>query len=486
MTSSPSARPWALVLAMVLTIAGITLIGVLDERASARRTRADMLREESILAEVLAAELRAGLEDLDSHAAPGPVEVAGPRWRVVPGAGAPVEVEPQLLVHGHRFLESGDHRLLLAVSGAPGLRTLQGDAVDLPRLAAAAADGLMGIELEPDEAARLGLPPDPAMAGFARVDTRAFGRWTIVVVSSASHQREHEERRALRMIVGVSLVSLVVIGFGLVAARKQRRGFALQQELAREELRARQEESLARESRAATVLTFAAGLAHEVATPLGVIGMRAEQLAGRVEEDRDRRAVGSISEQVSRIRELMQRFLLIARGGEPLRERFAAAEVLTHAAARVQHRFERAGVTLRTALAGELPRLYGDARLLEHALSNLLVNACDASPPGDEVLVTAVSDGHELRIEVNDRGSGMDPAQAARAVEPFVSTKPEGEGSGLGLAIASEVLRMHRGRLALEARPGGGTCAVVRLPAESRTEHDVATSPAPHPHPAGR
>ena len=127
-----------------------------------------------------------------------------------------------------------------------------------------------------------------------------------------------------------------------------------------------------------------------------------------------------------------------------------------------------------------------DARLLEHALSNLLVNACDASPPGGEVLVTAVSDGHELRIEVNDRGSGMDPAQAARAVEPFVSTKPEGEGSGLGLAIASEVLRMHRGRLALEPRPGGGTCAVVRLPAEPRTEHDVATSPAAHPDPARR
>jgi len=462
------ARTWTIALAMVLTIVGITVIALIDERASARLARYDMLREEGILAEVLAAEFRAGVAALDA----GPampitaVEVEGPRWRLRSPGGAAVEVEPQQLIHGHMFLESGDHRLLVWVGGTTGLRTLQGEMVDLGRIARAAEEGHPGAELEPEEAARLGLPNDLAMAGLARVDTRRLGRWTIIVVSSGQHQHELEARRSLRMIVGVGLVSHVVLGFGMVIFRKQRRAFALQQKLAREELRTRQEEYLAREGRAATVLTFAAGLAHEVATPLGVIGMRAEQLCEHAEEDRDRRAARAVSEQVLRIRELMQRFLAIARGAAPLREDFPAREVITETVARVQHRFDRAGVTLRTVLLDDLPRLHGDARLLEHALSNLLVNACDASPAGAEVVLTATCDGHELKIEVCDRGFGIDPAQVARAVEPFVSTKPEGEGTGLGLAIASEVIRMHRGRLGLEPRIGGGTCAVLRLPAE--------------------
>ena len=465
---------------MLLTIVAITLLALFDERSSARRARGDMLREEGILAEVLAAEFRAGVATLDAGPPmPGTsVEVDGPRWRLRAPDGAALEIEPQQLVHGHMFLESGDHRLLVWIGGTTGLRTLQGQMVDLPRIVRAAEDGLTGAELEPDEAALLGLPRDVAMAGLARVDTRRLGRWTIIVVSSGQHQHEREERQALRMVVDVGLVSLVVLGFGLVVFRNQRREFALQQELAREELRTRQEEYLAREGRAATVLTFAAGLAHEVATPLGVIGMRAEQLESHAEDDRDRRAARAVSEQVVRIRELMQRFLAIARGAAPLRERFPAREVVAETVARVQHRFERAGVTLRTVLPDDLPRLHGDARLLEHALSNLLVNACDASPAGAEVVLNAAWDAHELKVEVCDRGSGIDPAQAARVVEPFVSTKPEGEGTGLGLAIASEVARMHRGRLSLEPRDGGGTCAVLRLPAEPPPDDHPSPGPA--------
>ena len=476
----PRARTWTIPLAMLLTIVGITVIALLDEQASARLARNDMLREEGILAEVLAAEFRAGVAALDVGP-PMPiaaVEVDGSRWRLLPPIGAALEIEPQQLIHGHMFLESGDHRLLVWIGGTTGLRTLQGQMVDLRRIARAAEEGLRGAELEPEEAAQLGLPSDVAMAGLARVNTRRLGQWTIIVVSSGQHQHELEERRSLRMIVGVGLVSLVVLGFGLVVFRKQRRAFALQQKLAREELRTRQEDYLAREGRAATVLTFAAGLAHEVATPLGVIGMRAEQLCEHAEEDRDRRAARAVSEQVLRIRELMQRFLGIARGASPLREHFPAHEVITETVARVQHRFERARVTLRTALIDGLPRLHGDARLLEHALSNLLLNACDASPAGAEVVLTATSDAHELAIEICDRGSGMDPAQATRVLEPFVSTKPEGEGSGLGLAIASEVIRMHRGRLGLEPRVGGGTCAVVRLPVEPSSDEHAPPGPA--------
>jgi len=83
---------------------------------------------------------------------------------------------------------------------------------------------------------------------------------------------------------------------------------------------------------------------------------------------------------------------------------------------------------------------------------------------------------HEPELEVCDRGNGIDSAHAARVVEPFVSTKRE--GTGLGLAIASEVAHMHRGRLGLKPRDGGGTCAVLRLPAESPPDDHASPGPA--------
>jgi signal transduction histidine kinase len=125
--------------------------------------------------------------------------------------------------------------------------------------------------------------------------------------------------------------------------------------------------------------------------------------------------------------------------------------------------------------------IYGDARLLEHALTNLLLNACDASRERGEVELGASLKGGQLEIAVSDRGAGIDPNVRAR-IQPFFSTKAE--GTGLGLAIASEVMRMHRGELRFEDRPGGGTNAVLRLPAEPMSD-DALADEAQDAHPAG-
>jgi signal transduction histidine kinase len=206
--------------------------------------------------------------------------------------------------------------------------------------------------------------------------------------------------------------------------------------------------------------------------------MRAEQLENNADDDRARRGARAITEQVGKIREHARGFLSVARGAAPRRERFPAADVLRSAVVRVEHRFERAGVALRYGPGGGLPWIRGDARLLEHALTNLLINACDASPAGGEVELCAARDGELLTIVVSDRGTGIEPAVRSR-LQPFFSTKAE--GTGLGLAIASEVMRMHRGELVLTERPGGGTDAVLRLPAESNPGDDVRETQDAHP-----
>ncbi|MEA2750848.1 MAG: hypothetical protein QOI41_4991, partial [Myxococcales bacterium] len=90
------------------------------------------------------------------------------------------------------------------------------------------------------------------------------------------------------------------------------------------------------------------------------------------------------------------------------------------------------------------------------------LNACEACSPGGTVELSVRDEGERIAFVVEDDGVGIDDETAARATEPFFTTKPE--GSGLGLAITNEIVHHHRGTLRLEPRLTGGTKATVELP----------------------
>jgi two-component system NtrC family sensor kinase len=432
MTPRPLPIRWRttlLVLAMMLAIGGIAALGVMDERSLVVGVRLEISREQRVLATVLATELR---EKLEAIGGDGPcfdkAAVEDGVWLFGDDDDA-VAVEPRKILHGEALSDDGDHRVLLWSSAAHELRTLAGGLVSIPSVSHAVAGKEGNAWLTAKEAEQLGLPEDVAVAGLASFHTNRLGDWTVAVVSSAQRHSGREARRYVRTIVMVALASLVVLGFGLVLLRTQRQERALERALAREEHRGQLEAQLAREGRAATMMTFAAGIAHELSTPLGVIAMRAEQLENGADDDRARRGARAITEQVGRIHDQARRFLAIARGASPLRERFPVTDVLHSAASRVEHRFEHAGVKLKIETCDDPPWVHGDARLLEHALTNLLLNACDASSAGGVVgLLVKMADG-VLAIEVRDRGVGIDPALVAR-LRPFFSTKAEGGGHG--------------------------------------------------------
>ena len=123
--------------------------------------------------------------------------------------------------------------------------------------------------------------------------------------------------------------------------------------------------------------------------------------------------------------------------------------LVREAAALVDHRFSRAGVTLLPAVSADAPRIRCEPLLFKHALVNLLLNACEASPRGSTVRVEVHADAAEVAFIVSDEGHGITPEHVARAKEPFFTTK--GEGSGLGLAIANEIATTHRGSLHIDA-----------------------------------
>jgi len=331
--------------------------------------------------------------------------------------------------------------------------------IDLPELR-----GSTGIvRLSPDRAALLGLPARTAMVGLAR--TRDGG--TLAVATSAAHQRDRDRTGRNRVLLSMVLAASVMTAFTLVIWRRQRHEARLERELAVAATASARDAELDRLHRAATMAALGSGVAHELSTPLGVIVGRAEQVLVRVAgDDRAVKNIQVILEQTDHINQVVRGLLGLARGAPIALQAVEANSLVRDAAALVHHRFVRANVTLSPRVDHVLPEVRCEPLLFKHALINLLLNACDASPPRSTVHVDITADHAEIAFVVTDEGVGITPQNAARATEPFFTTKPEGQGSGLGLAIANEIAKTHRGSLDLARRSPHGTRACIRIPLE--------------------
>jgi signal transduction histidine kinase len=267
--------------------------------------------------------------------------------------------------------------------------------------------------------------------------------------------------------LGFSLATALILAFGGLAQRTQKKELGLARELALAEAMQARDERLVRADKLATLGALATGIAHEVSTPLGVIVGRAEGLMPKVEGDeRARRAVEVIAQQAERISRVVRAFLGLARGGTPSLEHVEPGDVARAAVELVEHRFTKAGVRLETEIPPALPRIACDPRLFEQVLVNLLLNACDACKPGGCVEIAVASERERVAFIVTDDGTGITEEAARRATEPFFTTKPEGQGTGLGLAIANEIVKHHHGTLALAPREQTrGTRATVEIAA---------------------
>jgi len=439
---------------MLLAIALVTGLAWWDEQREAGAALHDLETEQAILASSLAATLRARLT-----AQPPSPGAGGRRGALGILAGALLDPE------NGRVERSGDLVVLLSAPDKTSFHGVDGREIVSAPLRGALDHGVRAVRLTRSEAQQVGLPARTAMAGLASVDAGELGRWGVVAVATAARERDREKRALWRLTLGVLIASSLVLWFGGIALREQRREFTLARELAVAEAARAGEHTLARAQRIATMGTFALGITHEVATPLGVIVGRAEQLLGYVGGDeRATRAAKIILSQADRIQQIVRRFLDMARGGPPCLDRVDPSEVIRAATASVEHRFAKARVSLATDIPPNLPAVLGEGALLEHALVNLLLNACDACTAGEHVEVTARIDGDRVAFVVTDDGVGITEDHASRATEPFFTTKLEGKGSGLGLAIAAEIAKSHRGDLTIAPHAGRGTRACIQIP----------------------
>ena len=128
------------------------------------------------------------------------------------------------------------------------------------------------------------------------------------------------------------------------------------------------------------------------------------------------------------------------------------------------------GVTISVELPPVLVLARPDA--VRQVLTNLLLNALDATPPGGAITIApADAAAGSVAIAVRDTGSGFAAGALARAGEPFFTTKPPGAGTGLGLAVTRQLLHELGGGMQLQSAPGRGTTVIVTLPAAAGNDH---------------
>ncbi|HEX5658001.1 MAG TPA: ATP-binding protein [Polyangiales bacterium] len=323
--------------------------------------------------------------------------------------------------------------------------------------------GASNLFLTREEAEELGLPKRVAAVGISRVKGKA-GPWSVVVVASGQRLRVREQHAQLRFLLGLFATFAIVVGFGGAALRQHWRKREVAQQLELSALQNEREKLLARADKLATLAALSSGIAHEVATPLGTIMARVEQVLPAVADvPRAAAALTVVSEQVERIQAIIQGVLGLVRGELPPFVHAQPTQLARKAMGLVSHRFGEARVSLSLDATGELPEVACNPPMLEQALANLLLNACDASDAAYEVrLVVRASDGR-LSFAVEDDGEGIAKENAERVREPFFTTK--NRGTGLGLAIAREIVSHHGGRIHLEQRSSSrGTRAVIELP----------------------
>ena len=218
--------------------------------------------------------------------------------------------------------------------------------------------------------------------------------------------------------------------------------------------------------RLASLTTLAAGAAHELGTPLGTIAIVAKEIeiAARAHEDEDLAEDAMlIRQQVERCRNIIEHM----RGDVAGRTtdapgRCDVADVVEGVLSAIRpDRRER----LVLEASDHLPDVAAGCRAVQQAVTFLVNNGFDASPPTAAVTLAIRPSGDEVLFSVRDPGSGMDADTLRRATEPFFTTKEPGSGMGLGLFLVRLVADRNGGAFELESRPGRGTTARLRMPA---------------------
>ncbi|MBL8814354.1 MAG: HAMP domain-containing protein [Planctomycetaceae bacterium] len=238
-------------------------------------------------------------------------------------------------------------------------------------------------------------------------------------------------------------------------------------------------EQLRHADRLKTVGHLAAGVAHELGTPLNVIGGRAALIAsGKLSDDQTRDSARAIKDETDHIADIVRQLLAFARLRQPEPARTDLDQVIGKTVELVQTLAERNHVQLDVRTPDTPVSAMIDASQIQQVLTNIVMNAIQAMPGGGQITISTTMTNEQSEtaqdrsmacIRVTDTGPGIPEETLQQIFDPFFTTKDVGEGTGLGLSIALGIVQEHGGHIEAESQPGNGTTFRIYLPTESST-----------------
>ena len=233
-------------------------------------------------------------------------------------------------------------------------------------------------------------------------------------------------------------------------------------------------EQLRHADRLKTVGRLAAGIAHEIGTPLNVVSGRAGLIrSGKLSPQELEESAEAIQSESNRIAGIVRQLMDFARHNPPQRASADLRVVVERTVELLKTLASKNGVAIEVSPVGDPPfTAFIDESQIQQVLTNLIVNATQAMPDGGRVAVQIGNvEQHSVgnvspfvEVKVSDQGIGMDKAMLANAFEPFFTTKQIGQGTGLGLSIAHGIVEEHGGTIEVESEPSAGTTFRVLLP----------------------
>jgi hypothetical protein len=229
--------------------------------------------------------------------------------------------------------------------------------------------------------------------------------------------------------------------------------------------RAELEQRLVQADKLSSIGLLAAGVAHEVNTPLAVISTYAQMLAKQVADDSQKSLIlEKIAKQTFRASEIVNSLLNFSRTSSTSYGGVSVNKIVQETLSLLEHQFTKAGIHIKTDLDPDVPLVHGNGGKLQQVFLNLFLNARDAMGTGGTLEVRSWAEGLGARVEVSDTGHGIAPENLHRIYDPFFTTKGAKKGTGLGLSVTYGIIQEHGGSIEVFNRRGGGATFRVELP----------------------
>ena len=265
----------------------------------------------------------------------------------------------------------------------------------------------------------------------------------------------------------VAVFFLVAITVGLLA-NAQRQVIDRYREIARMVERANADlresnDQVRHTDRLRTIGEVATGIAEEIRHPLASIRGSLEIIEARTTPGSAEAESSQIAmSEVRRLDKMVREFLQFARPHEPELRLSSVHDVVTRAVTLLREEADRAGIQLDLEAPATDLRAHIDPLQIEQVLSNVILNAIQATPPGGRIAIHEEIGAIDVCIDVVDQGPGIAPEHHGRIFDPFFTTR--GKGTGLGLAIAHRIVTVHAGRIHIAETSAVGTRFRILLP----------------------